>query len=84
MYVDFAGYLLFKDFCENVCDEPVPQLKFYEEVSVLNVECCVLVCVLGVRGGCVNSVGEMEIYRMHIRRYSALWYQYNFKVEHFN
>lgn len=71
MYVDFAGYLLFKDFCENVCDEPVPQLKFYEEVSVLNVECCVLVCVLGVRGG-VNSVGEMEIYRMHIRRYSAL------------
>lgn len=51
MYVDFAGYLLFKDFCENVCDEPVPQLKFYEEVSVLNVECCVLVCVLGVRGG---------------------------------
>lgn len=45
MYVDFAGYLLFKDFCENVCDEPVPQLKFYEEVSVLNVECCVLVCV---------------------------------------
>lgn len=73
MYVDFAGYLLFKDFCENVCDEPVPQLKFYEEVSVLNVECCVLVCVLGVRGGvCVNSVGEMEIYRMHIRRYSAL------------
>lgn len=84
MYVDFAGYLLFKDFCENVCDEPVPQLKFYEEVSVLNVECCVLVCVLGVRGGGVNSVGEMEIYRMHIRRYSALWYQYNFKVEHFN
>lgn len=73
MYVDFAGYLLFKDFCENVCDEPVPQLKFYEEVSVLNVECCVLVFVLGVRGGgCVNSVGEMEIYRMHIRRYSAL------------
>lgn len=45
MYIDFAGYLLFKDFCENVCDEPVPQLKFYEEVSVLNVECCVLVCV---------------------------------------
>lgn len=73
MYVDFAGYLLFKDFCENVCDEPVPQLKFYEEVSVLNVECCVLVFVLGVRGGGgVNSVGEMEIYRMHIRRYSAL------------
>ncbi|KAK7474566.1 hypothetical protein BaRGS_00034211 [Batillaria attramentaria] len=25
------GYLLFKDFCENVYDEPVPQLKFYEE-----------------------------------------------------
>ena len=29
----FVGYLLFRDFCENVCDEPVPQLKFYEEVS---------------------------------------------------
>ena len=28
-----AGYLLFKDFCENVCEESVPQLKFYEEVS---------------------------------------------------
>lgn len=26
------GYILFKDFCENACDEPVPQLKFYEEV----------------------------------------------------
>lgn len=50
MYIDFAGYLLFKDFCENVCDEPVPQLKFYEEVSVLNVECCVLVCKGGGGG----------------------------------
>ena len=27
------GYLMFKDFCENVMDEPVPQLNFYEEVS---------------------------------------------------
>ena len=26
-----AGYLLFKEFCEQ-CDEPVPQLQFYEEV----------------------------------------------------
>lgn len=26
------GYLLFKDFCENVSTEPVPHLKFYEEV----------------------------------------------------
>lgn len=60
MYIDFAGYLLFKDFCENVCDEPVPQLKFYEEVSVLNVECCVLVCVcvrVERRGG-VRSWGR--------------------------
>ena len=30
-----AGYLLFKDFCENVYEEPVPQLKFYEEVSYI-------------------------------------------------
>ena len=28
-----TGFLLFKDFCENVYDKPVPQLKFYEEVS---------------------------------------------------
>lgn len=61
MYVDFAGYLLFKDFCENVCDEPVPQLKFYEEVSVLNVECCVLVCKGGGGGG--EELRE-EIFRM--------------------
>ncbi|KAH9525664.1 Beta-adrenergic receptor kinase 2 [Bulinus truncatus] len=29
------GFLLFKDFCENVYEEPVPQLKFYEEVSLV-------------------------------------------------
>lgn len=28
-----AGYLMFKEFCENVIEERVPQLKFYEEVS---------------------------------------------------
>lgn len=61
MYIDFAGYLLFKDFCENVCDEPVPQLKFYEEVSVLNVECCVCVCVRVEGGG--EELRE-EIFRM--------------------
>lgn len=27
------GYLLFKDFCENVVQEPVPQFKFYEEIK---------------------------------------------------
>nr|XP_032799915.1 beta-adrenergic receptor kinase 2-like [Petromyzon marinus] len=27
------GYLLFKEFCENVVDEPVPQLQFYEEIK---------------------------------------------------
>ncbi|EDV22424.1 uncharacterized protein TRIADDRAFT_59012 [Trichoplax adhaerens] len=26
------GYLLFKDFCENHINEPVPQLHFYEEI----------------------------------------------------
>ena len=31
-----AGYLLFKEFCEQ-CDEPVPQLQFYEEVRVVRV-----------------------------------------------
>lgn len=63
MYVDFAGYLLFKDFCENVCDEPVPQLKFYEEVSVLNVECCVRVCVCKGGAGGGEELRE-EIFRM--------------------
>lgn len=28
------GYLLFKDFCETVAEEPIPQLRFYEEVRV--------------------------------------------------
>ncbi|XP_021960847.1 G protein-coupled receptor kinase 1 isoform X2 [Folsomia candida] len=27
------GYLLFKDFCENVAEEPIPQIKFYEEIK---------------------------------------------------
>lgn len=27
------GYLLFKDFCANVVQEPVPQFKFYEEIK---------------------------------------------------
>ena len=27
------GFLLFKEFCSTLCDEPVPQLKFYEEVK---------------------------------------------------
>jgi len=30
--LSFAGYLLFKDFCENIVEEPIPQIKFYEEV----------------------------------------------------
>jgi hypothetical protein len=28
----FPGYLLFKDFCENCCDENVSQMTFYDEV----------------------------------------------------
>lgn len=31
------GYLLFKEFCEQTSDEPVPQLKFYEEVNMNHV-----------------------------------------------
>lgn len=30
-----AGFLLFKEYCEQCLDEPVPQLSFYEEVSEL-------------------------------------------------
>lgn len=34
VFLLFSGYLLFKDFCENVADDPIPQIKFYEEVSL--------------------------------------------------
>eukprot|EP00794_Sanderia_malayensis_P014404 gene14404-15904_t len=27
------GYLLFKEFCEAICDEPVPQILFYEAIK---------------------------------------------------
>merc|ERR1740129_305906 len=27
------GYLLYKDFCQNVLTEPLPQFKFYEEIK---------------------------------------------------
>jgi beta-adrenergic-receptor kinase len=27
------GYLLFRDFCQNVVQEQVPQFKFYEEIK---------------------------------------------------
>lgn len=30
-----TGFLLFKQYCEDVSDEPVPQLAFYEEVNVI-------------------------------------------------
>lgn len=41
MILFFAGYLLFKDFCENVSEVPVPQLRFYEEVSEL-ISCIIM------------------------------------------
>lgn len=28
-----AGYLLFKEYCESIAEEPVPQMSFYDEVS---------------------------------------------------
>lgn len=31
-FISSIGYLLFKDFCENDSDEPIQQLKFYEQV----------------------------------------------------
>lgn len=33
IFNQMLGYLLFKDFCETVAEEPIPQLRFYEEVS---------------------------------------------------
>lgn len=29
------GYLLFKDYCLNYHEEPVPQIRFYEEIKKL-------------------------------------------------
>ncbi|XP_041451279.1 G protein-coupled receptor kinase 1 isoform X2 [Drosophila obscura] len=31
IFNEVLGYLLFKDFCENDSDEPIQQLKFYEQ-----------------------------------------------------
>ena len=28
-----TGYLLFKQYCDEISPEPVPQLAFYEEVN---------------------------------------------------
>uniref|UniRef100_A0ABD2WF83 G protein-coupled receptor kinase n=1 Tax=Trichogramma kaykai TaxID=54128 RepID=A0ABD2WF83_9HYME len=33
IFNQMLGYLLFKDFCENSSDEPIPQLRFYEQIK---------------------------------------------------
>ena len=33
IFAQKLGYLLFKDFCENHTDEPVPHMRFYDDVS---------------------------------------------------
>lgn len=33
IFNQILGYLMFKEYCENVAEEPVPHLKFYEEVG---------------------------------------------------
>ncbi|XP_034650840.1 G protein-coupled receptor kinase 1 isoform X2 [Drosophila subobscura] len=33
IFNEVLGYLLFKDFCENDSDEPIQQLKFYEQIK---------------------------------------------------
>lgn len=40
-----AGYLLFKDFCENVVEEPIPQIKFFEEVCAHPEYKCILFAI---------------------------------------
>jgi hypothetical protein len=37
------GFLLFKEYCTILCDEPVPQLKFYEEVGEERLFFCLFV-----------------------------------------
>jgi beta-adrenergic-receptor kinase len=36
-YISYLGYLLFKEFGETQCDEPVPQLAFYEAVRKVSI-----------------------------------------------
>ncbi|XP_014479359.1 PREDICTED: G protein-coupled receptor kinase 1 isoform X2 [Dinoponera quadriceps] len=33
IFNQMLGYLLFKDFCETVAEDPIPQLRFYEEIK---------------------------------------------------
>ncbi|XP_001604700.1 G protein-coupled receptor kinase 1 [Nasonia vitripennis] len=33
IFNQMLGYLLFKDFCENTSEEPIPQLRFYEQIK---------------------------------------------------
>ena len=33
IFNQILGFLLFKDFCESVSEDAVPQLKFYEEIK---------------------------------------------------
>ncbi|XP_041674030.1 G protein-coupled receptor kinase 1 isoform X2 [Drosophila eugracilis] len=34
IFNEVLGYLLFKDFCENDSDEPIQQLKFFEQIKL--------------------------------------------------
>ncbi|XP_039227184.1 G protein-coupled receptor kinase 1 isoform X5 [Drosophila yakuba] len=34
IFNEVLGYLLFKDFCENDSDEPIQQLKFFEQIKI--------------------------------------------------
>lgn len=54
-----SGYLLFKDFCENVYEEPVPQLKFYEEVS--------LVAMLALTNTHTHACANMEFTHISVK-----------------
>jgi len=59
MDLSVTGYLLFKEFCESVTDEPIPQLKFYEEVCNLfkTLHCQdVSLIMSGWEGNCGNKV----------------------------
>ncbi|GBP26000.1 G protein-coupled receptor kinase 1 [Eumeta japonica] len=37
---EYESYLLFKEFCEQTSEEPVPQLKFYEEIKLYEKQEC--------------------------------------------
>ena len=60
-----SGYLLFKDFCENVTEDSVPQIKFYEEVS--QVKESYTIVYIRIKGAELSYMGQQHLERCTIK-----------------